>query len=361
MIVAVTIGLTRLDPTEADRHIAETAQVSATASSIAPAIPSSNPDNHDETLSAAVEAACSVDDSLPTDADLENGWFKWLADASKPLSQSSTGEHLHLAALLSQDPDERIRLINRALASTPSDAFVAWSAVRLCTEHQATECPLDAWQRRLATLDGQNSLAWAQIAMNAYQFGRLAVAIDALRRGASSADASDRWVDTIQLSERGLAAATNLHFSQRANVAFSIASTQIPAYGHLVSMCRAAPTESLDLAYACLALGEQIEEHADTEIAIMIGLAVQLQVLEALGEQEQASKVEARRNARRKAMSEFGVLDNQLRVITASPTVFEAYLERIRASDEVAAAKGFAEDLRILLEQRPDLACQPEN
>lgn len=83
---------------------------------------------------------------------------------SESLSASPSAEHLHLAALLVDDPLSRIELLNAAMVRNPADPFLVWGAVQICSEAiETTPCPLREWERLLVAIDGQNSESWIRI------------------------------------------------------------------------------------------------------------------------------------------------------------------------------------------------------
>ena len=311
-------------------------------------------------LSSALEQACRDDITLDQDYEpiYSGSYAEWQSTVADQLADSSSPEHLHLAALMASEPAQRLELITRAVDAAPAEPFILWSAVRLCRGHADTGCPLDDWLDRLTLADSENSLVWSQLAMHRHQGGDKAAALDALRRGASSTSANSYWIDTVMLSAQSLAAATNLSFLQRVNLGFGISAAQVPAYGDLANTCTAEASDPA-WAFTCIDFGRQLELEARSELGNAFGLVLQQRGFEALGDAEAADKARERQNARRQRMQDAREVqvENAFLLISASPSLFEAYLERIRSEGEIAGAISFNKDLRAFREQRPDLAC----
>jgi len=83
--------------------------------------------------------------------------------------------------------------------------------------------------------------------------------------------------------------------------------------------------------------------------------------LEALGEFEKAAVVDQRLEAQRREMLDSVKDYNPAteRLIFSNPSLFSAYLAAVRSDGEVAARARIAKDIKRLLEQQPELVCQP--
>jgi len=282
---------------------------------------------------------------------------------SDRLSVSSSTEHLHLAALLEDDSASRIELLDRAISQSPNDAFLLWRAVQICTEEgDATACDLADWERRLLTIDGENSESWLRIAANRYKAGETEAALEAMRHAATAAETRIYWTETIEMIERGLAAAgSDYPFPERAGMAFSFAAMKVPRYGDFTTMCKEQSVLSADWAYTCLGYGELAENQGKTEIGVSIGRSIQKLALEALGELEKAAEVEQRIQARHQerldSIKDYNPATERL--IVSNPTLFSAYLAAIRSEGEEAARRHIAAEIERLLQQQPELACEP--
>lgn len=326
---------------------------------------SSLPELPESDLRAAMTDLCSADNQrqIPMDIQPHLKAFNDLKQSlSERLSVSSSTEHLHLAALLDGNSESRVKLIERAMSQNTTDAFLLWGAVQICADSGAsTSCRLRDWEKQLIEIDGQNSESWIRIAANRYQDGDLSAALEAMRHAATAAETRAYWTETIELIERGLAAGSDYSFPERAGMAFGIAASERPRYGDYVTMCKEQSAESVDWTYACLAYGELVENQGKTEMGVAIGRSIRKLALEALGELENAAAVEqqlqARRQERLKSIGDYDAVIERL--IISNPTLFTAYLAAVRSQGEVAARDHIETEIERLLEQQPELVCEP--
>ena len=321
-------------------------------------------------LVTALAAVCSGTVGEPAEAEwtLEqagspNELKALMASVSQGLSVSSSSEHLHLAALLSDDPEARVELLTRAIALNPADPFLIWSAVNICVESGAGQrCPLGEWEKRLIEVDSQNSESWVRVAANRYAAGEHDKALDAMRHASTAAESRVYWTDTIEMAERGLAAASDYAFPERAGMAFGFAAMRTPVFGDYLQMCKAQSATSVEWAHACLAYGELVERQGKTEMGVSIARALQKIVFEALGQLEQAAEIEQRIEARRQAR--LAALDDHNpaveSVFFSTPSLFSVFLEKMRSEGEQSAWQGIAAEVDRLLERRPELACEQQ-
>ncbi|MEM8685390.1 MAG: hypothetical protein AAGF72_18355 [Pseudomonadota bacterium] len=278
------------------------------------------------------------------------------------LSVSASAEHLHLAALLEDDPALRIELLSRAISNSPSDPFLLWRMVQVCPgSAEFIECSPRVWEQRLIAVDGQNSESWLRVASNRYRAGETGAALHAMRHAAAAAESRIYWTETIEMIERGLAAAgSDFPFPERAGMAFGLASMALPMYGDITAMCLEQSSLSADWAYTCLGYGALAEKQAKTEIGVSVGRSIQKLALEALGEREQAAEVEQRIQKRREEMLDSIEEHNPAieHLIISSPALFSTYLAAIRSDGEEAARHRITAEIKRLLEHRPELACE---
>lgn len=281
---------------------------------------------------------------------------------SDRLSVSSSTEHLHFAALFEDDSASQIKLLDRAISQSPNDAFLLWSAVQICTEERdATACDLQDWERRLLSIDGQNSESWVRVAANRYAAGEYDKALDGMRYASTAAESRAYWTETIELIERGFAAGSDYAFPERAGMAVGVAASKLPRYGDYVTMCKEQSAKNVDWAYTCMAYGELVENQGKTEMGVAIARSIQKLAREALGELEKAAEVEQRLQTRRqKRIESIGDYDSVTeRLIFSNPTFFYSYLAAIRSKGELEARLYLAKEIERLLAQQPELACEP--
>ena len=282
---------------------------------------------------------------------------------SESLSASSSAEHLHLAALLEDDPSSRFELLHAAISRGPSDPFLVWGAVQICSEAIETmPCPLRDWERLLIDVDGQNSESWIRVAANRYAAGDYDEALEAMRHASTAAESRAYWTEMIEMIERGFAAGSDFGFPDRAGMAVGFAASELPRYGDYVKMCEERSAQSVDWGYACLAYGELVESQGKTAMGVAIARSIQRLALEGLGEVEKAAEVqrriEARRQERLDTIKDYNPAIERL--IFLNPTLFTAYLAAIRSEGEEAARKKIAIEIERLIEQQPDLSCEQE-
>ncbi|MCP5089543.1 MAG: hypothetical protein GY949_01325 [Gammaproteobacteria bacterium] len=323
-------------------------------------------------LRSALTAVCSNDaadsehkewtqEEIEADLDALNELELRLSDLSDRLSLSSSAEHLHLAALLEDDPALRVELLDRAISRDPSDPLLIWGAVQMCSESgESVDCPLRDWEQRLIAVDGQNSESWVLVAANRYAAGEYDKALEAMRYASTAAESRAYWTETAEMIERGFAAWSDYAFPERAFLALGLATSKLPRYGDYWTMCKEQSAKNMDWAYACVAYGELVENQGKTVMDVDMAHSIQRLGLEALGETEKAAVVEQRLQAHRQerldSLEEFNPATERL--FFSNPSLFLAYLAAVRSEGEVAARARITLEIERLLEQQPELACQ---
>ena len=307
-----------------------------------------------------------LQDELQTETDAFNkeidAFIKKQSALSDELSVSSSPEHLHVAAMLADDPATRVSLLEAAIANQPNDSFLLWDAVRICSETKETvRCPLEEWERLMVAVDGQNSEAWIRVAANRYAAHDYDAALDAMRYASSAAESRVYWTEMVEMIERGFAAGSDLDFSDRAFAALMIASLQLPRYRDYLRMCEDRSVHSTDWASACLAYGERVESQGKTEMGVSISRDIQRIALEELGELELAAKIRLRQERLReeKLAAIFEHRSPTTELLVSSPTLFSAYLAAIRSEGETSAWRQLTLEVERIIEQQPELACEP--
>ncbi len=320
----------------------------------AEALPAPIAEIPEEEVRSALAAVCSTDTLESANKELTqeeiqeqiNAFKELRQSLSERLSVSSSAEHLHLAALLEDDPSLRVDLIERAISRNPSNPYLVWSAVRVCSDSAVSlDCPLGDWQQRLIAVDGQNSESWVRIAANRYAAGETDAALDALRHAATAAETRIYWTETVEMIERGLAAAgSDQPFPERAGMAFGFAAMMLPRYGDYTRMCVEQSSRSAEWAYTCLGYGELAENQSKTEIGVSIGRSMQKLALEALGDMEKAADIEQQLQRRRQERLSADIDHTMLteRLMVSNPTMFTAFLAKTRSVGEVAARRQIA-------------------
>ena len=288
---------------------------------------------------------------------------------SEYLLASESSEHIHLAALLEDNPVRRIELFESAVSQYPSDPFLVWATVQNCSgrkngipggKFNPQSCRLRELERQLVAIDGQNSESWILVAINRYQEGELDAALTAMQHAASVSETRTYWTETIEMFERGLAAASDYPFPERVGLALGYASMELPSYRAYFDMCSELSVQSTDWAHACIAYGETAEKQGKTEMGIEFARSMQEIAYHALGELEKAAEVEQRQETSRREKMRSPMTNNPVfdRIIFSNPTLFSAYLEAVRSDGETAAGFHIAGEVERLLEQQSDLACE---
>ena len=86
-------------------------------------------------------------------------------ELSARLAVSPMAEHLHAAALLTDDPRSQMALLEQAIALGGVQPFLIFDAVQFCSAHRReVQCPLREWEAMLIALDGENSETWMRVA-----------------------------------------------------------------------------------------------------------------------------------------------------------------------------------------------------
>lgn len=376
--VSVTVALVLIASilvaviTHGDRQVDSPVAAPVASTAVAPAGDLSQTPTDEipsDTLQSALSKVCAGNSQEPDtspltgDDETQAQFEKRLEDISERLSVSSTAEHLHVAALLTQDTTNRIALIDRAISLRPTDPFLLWRRAQLCAGDAkgTAACSSSKWERQLLEFDGQNSETWHRVAANRYMAGEVNAALEAMRFAATAADTRIYWTETIEMVERGLAAGSEYNFSARAFAAFGLAASQLPRYSDLTAMCFEQSKRSADWAHACIRYGQLAENQARTEIGVSIGRSIQKVALEALGEANMAADVEHRIQSRRRERStayreqSFAATE---RFVWSDPALFAAYMAAIRSEGEVAAQIRIAREVSRLLESQPELACE---
>jgi hypothetical protein len=254
---------------------------------------------------------------------------------------SRDAEHLAAAAMMTRNDRERVSDITNAMAIGSDNAAIAWLAVHSCAAASSrVPCPERDWEEQLLKLDGENSEAWIHVAVRRLERGDDGAAFDAMQRAASAAETNVYWPETVELVERGLAAAGGFSFSERVELAFGVAAANQPNYKSYVDMCKARSEVDPAWADACLHYGAAAEQRRKTVLGETSARTLQIAVLEAIGAAEAIAEVRARVPAgvdtadRRRADA----------LIASGPRPFARYLAKVRESGESAAVAYMLEE-----------------
>ena len=284
-----------------------------------------------------------------------------MATVSQSLAASASAEHIHLAALLANEPSERLVLIERAIDANPDEPFIYWSALRLCSESSMDiDCPRSRWEQKLTQLDGQNSEIWMQIAVNRHGKGDRQGALAAVKNAAAASESRVYYAETLELAVRGFAASGEFPQWESAFYAFGLAASNLPNYSQSNQLCKIEAASSEEWANTCLQYGITTENQSKTIIGAAIALSVQKQALEALGDLEGAvrigQRIEAGRTERRLSINEQSKITEL--VLATNRRVFDAYLNDVGSYGEPAARSRLITEVDRLITENPESICQ---
>ncbi len=249
---------------------------------------------------------------------------------------------------------ERVDDITSAFATGRQNPAIVWMAVRICAAAgDAVPCPAQQWEDQLLKLDGQNSEVWIHVAARRLERGDGKGALAALQRASSATETNAYWPDTIELLERGLAAAGGYSFPERASIAGSLAATNQPDYASYLSMCKTQSQVDRAWADACLHYGDVAELQSKTVLAQTSARSLQIAVLEIVGDDASFPQVRARGRDTAATTDERRRADA---LINSSPRLFARYLAKVRESGESAAVAYMLEEV---LKEADSLPSQP--
>ena len=279
-----------------------------------------------------------------------------IAAARERLLDSRDAEHLAAAALLSRNVSERVDDITSAFATGRQNAAIVWTAVRICAEAgDAVPCPAQQWEDQLLKLDVQNSEVWIHVAVRRLERGDAKGALAALQRAASATETNAYWPDTVELLERGLAAAGGYSFPERASIAGGVAAAHQPDYASYLSMCKTRSEVDRAWADACLHYGEVAERQSKTVLGQTSARSLQIAVLQIVGGDLPVAAVRARG---RDAVATTEQRRRADALITSGPRPFSRYLAKLRESGESAAVAYMLEEAESLPSQPAPAECR---
>lgn len=312
---------------------------------------------HDEYV-RALSAGCETqNDRFGDGAESAEERAARLEEILDFLAQSDSADLQHFVALVSRDEATRMSAIRRALRTTPDDPFVVFSALRLCREHAETaDCDFDGLLGKVRELDGQNSAALLFIALRAFENGDTDRALKMLTAAGAASESNFYWFESVDLAMRASLAANVGDFHERAvwshEVVSKMALFQITEG---VYLCHSQSANDIEWAYACLALGKQMEQHG-TDLATEFGLNMQSVVLEILGEAKQLAAVEERQTGRSRTAEDIAAVWRTVE-LQMTPEIYSAFRQDVMEVGVQEANVRLAANIRAALDQHPELAC----
>ena len=310
---------------------------------------------------AAVEtepsaASCMSSESAAEPAARSRLFRLNIGRARESLLVSRDAEHLAAAALLSRNASERVDDITRALATGRQNPTVVWTAVLICAAaDNQVPCPAREWEEQLLKLDGQNSEVWIHVAARRLERGDAIEAFEAMQRAASAPVSNAYWPDTVELLERGFAAAGGYSFPERAAMAAGVAAANQPDYASQLKMCKAQSEVNRAWADACLRYGETAEAQRKTVLGQTSARTLQIELLEVVGDAESVAQVRARGRGTVATTDERRRADA---LIMSGPRPFARYLAKVRESGESAAVANMLEEAASLSTEPAQAECR---
>ncbi len=317
-----------------------------------------------------LETLCNAEEKAPGNSDLTpeekearaNERDALLLSLPERLAESSSAEHLYVAAIFEHDPRQKAELLKHAVANAPTSSFLVWGAFEMCSDSDlAAHCPMESLEQQLINADGGNSEAWSRIAANRFDDGEHESALEAMQYAATSAVSRTYWPEAIEAVERTLAVASELSFQERAAMAFRMELAYSRSAEH-IAMCEDMSGVSVEWAHVCLRYGQLVEQKGVFELNIVLARYVQAVALAAMDDTEGLETVEERMSAHRKMKeneyAKFTPLAYYL--IISNPDLFHAYLSAVRSEGQTSARNRFNVEVARLVEEQPELACVPE-
>lgn len=269
-----------------------------------------------------------------------------LAVSSASLSATDDPGFLLAAALLNWDAEDRRQIFERALAANTQDPVALWYQLQNCDEFG---CDRSAVEEAVTTIDESNGMAWLEIGSARIREGKWDEAEAALRRAAMSPRFDTYFIDTAMVVERGLAATTDLDYSDRIVWGIGIAAAvAIPAFGDVSSACQSDENDPLNWVDLCDDLGEQMSDVSRELITSMIGYGYRKAAASRSGDKAAFELLDnQRRRIYHGMMSDQAASGAQV-LLQNDPSVMQDYVENFLAHGELTAMEMLIKDARRL-------------
>ena len=180
--------------------------------------------------------------------------------------------------------------------SAPMTRWCCGTHLANCSEDRV-ECNASNLERRITTVDAQNSEVWIRVAVSRYARGDDDAALDAVRRAAAAGESRIYWPETMEAAYRALNAAGGFDATNSAILAHGLAASDFPRYQEITNMCRDQSAVSYDWALACLDYGRTSQKQSRADLAVLVGYFVQESALEALRDDRELARVKQQREA----------------------------------------------------------------
>lgn len=291
-------------------------------------------------LGGRMEAALAAARTLVASPDPEHRFAAYLLARRRTTTDDETGGEIQVAPIPEPDPASPLQL---------------WLALNHCQQPAVdfSSCRTEPMEQALLAVDGTNSEAWAMAAIGRYGRGDAEGALAALQQAGAASESNSYWIETLQLVDRALLAATDYDYTSRATLAIGSTDQSITGFQAILAMCNDTYETDDTWTRACDSYGALIERRHDTQWGREIGVNLRLASATRLGyvlpENQAETESTSLRSPRRIAVD---------RMIVTNPTYMSRYLAAIPIEGQQAAEDLLIEeDLPPLLEQLGMSAC----
>lgn len=303
----------------------------------------------DELRTTCIRALASATNMQEDQLDANGGPQESMYAAARALTVSPNPEHRLAVALLTRSIPP---LEGEPLTPYPppdmTDPLQLWHALISCDRPGAAACPTEELEQALVAVDASNSEAWAAAAKGRYQRGNRERALAALQQAAAAPESRSYWIETVELIDRALIAATDYDYRSRVLLALGASTYAVNDIWAVQTMCEEASASSDSWGRTCEAYGRLIASQHDTANGRETGFFIQQAAARALGYEafaDELGSIEAGDWIRRQSIA-FGIL------LPSDADFLPRYLADARAMGQEAAEQDLlAKELPSLFEQ----------
>ncbi len=198
-------------------------------------------------------------------------------------------------------------------------------------------------------MDSSNGAFWTSVAQSDIEDRNWVAAAASLEKAVSATRFDTYFADTVMLLERGLAASSNLNYTERYAVAMGHASAQaLPEYKHLMDACKSSENEDGTWVSLCRDLGNMMAANSDDVVSTMIGYTLVRIAAERSGDLEYAARLEKENRDAYRGMKKVFFDSGADNLMVNDPRVAAMYLEVFASHGELAAIRAVAKEAERL-------------
>ena len=212
--------------------------------------------------------------TIPTPADIEY-IDDWLAQSI----ESTEEEFLAIGILLAESNDLEVsstELLERAMKLDVSNASLIVSLLTHCNRTQKLSgCDLEKLGEKLIELDSKNAFPHVLTSLVLDEQGDIAGALEELEQAVAKEVFDDYFIDRSEFLANKL---TEIDYPSEylLNHSFFWAGDNLaPVYQRIVELCEKHIFSNPNWKNACIQLGELMEDHGRTFVAVRVGLGIQ--------------------------------------------------------------------------------------